>query len=387
MALVLDLDLASREFSLDPYPTYAALRESAPVHHYEPWDMWLVSRYDDVLGLLRDADAFPSVDRVGRFAHGRTIVQMNGREHAFQRRILTPYFRPGQVEKLRLRIEEVSRELIDGFRADGHADLVGRYTNLFALRIIAELLGLPFTEQFHHWAAAIIAFNSNYAGDPEIRAAGERAGGDFRDYVRPVLEERRRNPADDLLSYLTVAEADGEQLDDEAILTFASLTITAGSETTNHTIGNLFLELLADEKQLHQVRDVPGLAVGAFLETMRHSPAIHSVLRTTAADVELAGTTIPAGGTVIALIASGNRDQRRFADPDRFDVTRAEARDHLGFGYARHRCLGSFLAQAEVATAVRHLAELPNLRFAAGELPYSEGSRHRGPTTLPVEFG
>jgi cytochrome P450 len=220
-----------------------------------------------------------------------------------------------------------------------------------------------------------------------VQAAGEAAAAGFREYVRPRIDQRREEPGDDLLSYLISArDGDGVGLDDDAILAFASLMITAGSETTNHTIGNLLVNLLADEEQHQQARRDPRLALGAFFETMRHSSAIQSVMRTTSRDVEVCGETIPAGSTVLALLGAANRDDRRFDNPDRFDIHRDEAQQHLGFGYARHRCLGGFLAQAEVTTAVRHLLALPELRVREGTTPWIEGTRHRGPTELHVEF-
>ena len=383
----LSLDLDSEAFSINPYTTYATLRRQSPVHFYAPWGMWLITRYEDVDDVLRRDAEFPNPDYPGRDAYGRSLLQMNGREHEMHRKLLAPFFAPPNVAKLSGRIEEVADELISAFAGNGEADLVSQFTNLFPLRIIGEVLGIPVGKQFMGWANAFTAYNGNFSNDPAVKAAGLDAVREFRELVAPILAERRANPGEDLLSYLTQTEVDGRRFNDEEILTFAGVLITAGSETTNHTIGNLLVNVLSDESQLALLKENPALVAGAFTETVRHSPPTHSVRRASSKESSVGGHTVPAEARLVVFIGSANRDEQKFEDPDRFDLRRKNARDHLGFSRGPHFCIGSGLGRQEAETAIRlMLRRLPNLRFAPGIPPRIEGARHRRPRTLRVQY-
>lgn len=251
-------------------------------------------------------------------------------------------------------------------------------------------------QRFHGWYTNVIAFLGNLAGDPAVTAAGERTRQEFAEYMIPVIQRRREDPGDDLLSALCAAEVDGVRMSDEDIKAFCSLLLAAGGETTDKAIASVFANLLAHPEQLDAVRRDRSLIDRAFAETLRYTPPVHMIMRQTAGEVELSGGTVPAGATVTCLIGSANRDESRYDDPDRFDLFRDDltsttafsaAADHLAFALGRHFCVGALLARAEVETGVNQLLDaMPELRLADGFSPAEEGVFTRGPASLRVRF-
>ncbi|MFI8930399.1 cytochrome P450 [Streptomyces sp. NPDC053474] len=395
-------DILSAEFAADPYPVYRALREHAPLLWHEPTKSYVVSRYEDVARVFKDKESVFTTDNYDwqlEPVHGRTILQLSGREHAVRRALVAPAFRGSELQDTFLPvIRRNSRELVDAFRDRGSADLVAEYATRFPVNVIADMLGLDKADhaRFHGWYTNVIAFLGNLAGDPEVRAAGERTRVEFAAYMLPVIQRRREEPGDDLLSRLCAAEVDGVRMSDEDIKAFCSLLLAAGGETTDKAIASIFANLLTHPEQLAAVRADRSLIDRAFAETLRHTPPVHMIMRQTAAEVELAGGTVPAGATITCLIGSANRDEERYGDPDRFDLFRDDlttttafsaAADHLAFALGRHFCVGALLARAEVETGVNDLLDaLPDLRLPDGFAPEEHGVFTRGPRTLPVLF-
>ncbi|MFB7186171.1 cytochrome P450 [Streptomyces sp. NPDC056230] len=395
-------DILSPAFAADPYGAYRIMRESAPLIRHEATNSYLVSRYEDVERIFKD--------RAGEFTtenydwqiepvHGRTILQLSGREHAVRRALVAPAFRGAYLqEKVLPVIERNARELIDAFRHTGEADLVDAFATRLPVLVIADMLGLDRADhdRFHDWYTTVIAFLGNLAGDPEVAAAGQRTRREFAEYMIPIIRQRRNTPGDDLLSALCAAEVDGVRMSDEDIKAFCSLLLAAGGETTDKAIASLFANLLAHPEQFAAVREDRSLVERAFAETLRHSPPVHMIMRRTATEVELSGGTVPAGATVTCLIGSANRDESRYREPDRFDVFRSDltgttafsaAADHLAFALGRHFCVGALLARAEVETGVNQLLDaLGELRLADGFTPFEQGVFTRGPRSLPVRF-
>ncbi|MYS49393.1 cytochrome P450, partial [Streptomyces sp. SID6013] len=395
-------DILSPEFAANPYPVYRMMRESAPLIRHEATRSWIVSRYEDVERVFKD--------RAGQFTtenydwqiepvHGRTILQLSGREHAVRRALVAPAFRGSELQERFLPvIERNSRELIDAFRHTGRADLVADYATRFPVNVIADMLGLDKADhdRFHGWYTSVIAFLGNLSGDREVAAAGARTRVEFAEYMIPIIRERREKPGDDLLSTLCAAEVDGVRMSDEDIKAFCSLLLAAGGETTDKAIAGIFANLLAHPEQLAAVREDRSLIPRAFAETLRYTPPVHMIMRQTATDVTLSGGTIPAGATVTCLIGAANRDESRYRDPDRFDIMRDDlttttafsaAADHLAFALGRHFCVGALLAKAEVETGVGQLLDaLPDLRTEDGFEVVERGVFTRGPQSLPVRF-
>ncbi|WP_226484400.1 cytochrome P450 [Streptomyces parvulus] len=395
-------DILSPEFAANPYPVYRAMRESAPLVWHEATRSWIVSRYDDVERVFKDRNGQFTTENYDwqlEPVHGKTILQLSGREHAVRRALVAPAFRGAELQdRFMPVIERNSRELIDAFRDTGRADLVADYATRFPVNVIADMLGLDKADhgRFHGWYTSVIAFLGNLSGDQEVAAAGARTRVEFAEYMLPVIQERRENPGDDLLSTLCAAEVDGVRMSDEDIKAFCSLLLAAGGETTDKAIAGIFANLLSRPEQLAAVREDRTLIPRAFAETLRYTPPVHMIMRQSASEVELSGGTIPAGDTVTCLIGAANRDESRYRDPDRFDIMRDDlttttafsaAADHLAFALGRHFCVGALLAKAEVETGVGQLLDaMPDLRPDDGFDAAERGVFTRGPQSLPVRF-
>ncbi|MGW3954355.1 cytochrome P450 [Streptomyces sp. NPDC004752] len=395
-------DILSPEFAENPYPAYQAMRESAPLIWHDVTESYIISRYEDVERVFKDKNGEFTTENYDwqlEPVHGKTILQLSGREHSVRRALVAPAFRGSDLqEKFLPVIERNSRALIDTFRHTGTADLVHDYASRFPINVIAEMLGLDKSdhERFHGWYTSVIAFLGNLSGDPEVAAAGERTRVEFAEYMIPIIRERRENLGDDLLSTLCAAEVDGVRMSDDDIKAFCSLLLAAGGETTDKAIASIFANLLAHPEQLAAVRADRGLIPRAFAETLRYTPPVHMIMRQSAAEVTLSGGTIPAGATVTCLIGAANRDESRYADPDRFDIFREDlttttafsaAADHLAFALGRHFCVGALLAKAEVEVGVDQLLDaMPDARLADGFDPVEQGVFTRGPQSLPVRF-
>jgi len=393
-------DILSAEFAADPYSAYRVLREHAPLLWHEPTQSYVVSRYVDVERVFRD-EVFTTSNYDWQLepVHGRTILQLSGREHAVRRALVAPAFRGRELqEKFLPVIERNAAELIDGFRTTGTVDLVADFATHFPVNVIVDMLGLDKADhaRFHGWYTSIIAFLSNLSQDPEVTEAGLRTRAEFAEYMIPIVRQRRAHLGDDLLSTLCRAEVDGTQMNDEDIKAFCSLLLTAGGETTDKAVASLFANLLRNPDQLAAVRDDRGLVGRAFAETLRHTPPVHMIMRQPAEDVELSGGVVPAGSTVTSLIGSANRDERRYRDPDTFDIFRDDldadtafsaAAGHLAFALGRHFCVGALLAKTEVEVATNRLLDaMPDVRLADGFEVAERGVFTRGPASLPLVF-
>lgn len=393
-------DILSPAFAADPYASYRVMREQYPLIWHEGMQSYIVSRYADVEKAFKDP-VFTSDNYDWQLepVHGRTILQMGGREHSVRRALVAPAFRGKELqEKFLPVIERNARELIEAFAADGSADLVAQFATWFPINVIVDMLGLPREDhaRFHGWYTSIIGFLGNLTQDPEVTAAGLRTREELAAYMIPVIQERRANPGDDLLSALCTAEIDGTTMSDEDIKAFVSLLLAAGGETTDKAIAGVFRNLLANPDQLAAVRADRELIPAAFAETLRFTPPVHMIMRQPSADVELSGGTVTAGKTVTCLIGSANRDGERYADADRFDVFRQDlttanafsaAADHLAFALGRHFCVGALLAKAEIEVGVNQLLDaLPDLALAEGETAEEQGLFTRGPASLRVTF-
>ncbi|MEV6591916.1 cytochrome P450 [Streptomyces acidicola] len=395
-------DILSPEFAADPYPAYQVMRERAPLIWHEAMQSYIISRYEDVERVFKDKSGEFTTDNYTwqlEPVHGKTILQLSGREHAVRRALVAPAFRGSDLEaKFLPVIERNSRELIDAFRHTGSADLVTDYATRFPVNVIADMLGLDKADhdRFHRWYTTVIAFLGNLSGDPEVTAAGERTREEFAEYMFPIIRERRENLGDDLLSTLCAAEVDGVNMSDEDIKAFCSLLLAAGGETTDKAIAGIFVNLLLHPEQLAAVREDRSLISRAFAETLRYTPPVQMIMRQSATEVEFSGGTVPPGATVTCLIGAANRDGDRYQDPDRFDIFRDDlttstafsaAADHLAFALGRHFCVGALLAKAEVETGVGQLLDaMPDVRLADGFDPVEQGVFTRGPQTVPVRF-
>jgi len=369
----------------DPYPMFAGLRATSPVFRVEQGrrETYLVTRYDDVAAVLRDNDLFSShanAEGVGPVM-GRTIIEMDGKEHQKHRQIIQYAFHFKSIAAIESFMSETVHRLIDRFVGDGHANLVEQFTETFPIRVIAKIAGVPIEDfdQFKRWALDIIAFTVN----PQRGLAASQA---VKEFLLPIIAERRRNPTDDVVSRMATGEVDGQRLSDEEVVSFLRLLLPAGAETTFRLIGSTIFALLKHREQYEEVIGDRSLVSAAIEETLRWETPVLFVGRETTRETELAGVKLPERVWVTPVVASANRDERHFPDPDRFDIHRG-ADDHLSFGGGRHFCLGYHLAKMEAKIAVDALLErLPNMRFDVEQPSQIVGLAFRSPKSLHVHF-
>ena len=379
----------------DPYGELARMRHEQPVQrldmsampHEESKPVFLVYRYDDIAQMLRDNETFSSkivIDAFGDSLGKHVMLGMDEPQHRRHRSLVSAAFSQKALARWEHElVERVANELIDRFAERGRADLVREFTFPYPTQIIAGLLGLPREDypQFQRWSISLLSLLVN-------RERGLAASQALRDYFVPILEARRREPREDLISRLADAEIDGERLSDEEIFSFLRLLLPAGVETTYRSTGNLLFGLLSNPRQLDAVRSDRSLIPQAIEEAIRWEPPLLMITRVATRDTELGGVPIPAGSAVMPMLGSANREGDRYPDPDRFDIFR-EANAHISFGLGVHVCLGTHLARLEMRVALNRLFDrLPDLRLdPAGDDPHIRGHVFRSPTSLPVLFG
>jgi cytochrome P450 len=382
--------------SRDPWPELARKRRHEPVskgltippdvlpEDFSPEPEWIAYRYDDCSRILRDPKTFTSTgyDTTIGMVMGHVILGMDDPEHRTHRNLVAHAFREKALARWEPEfIGPIIDELIDGFAADGEADLVRQLTFEFPVRVIARLLGLPEEDfpQFHRWGIELIGLVADI--DRGI-AASESLGR----YFAGIVAERRAEPADDVISDLVSAEVEGEQLSDEAIYSFLRLLLPAGAETTYRSSGNLLYLLLTHPEQLEAVRADRSLLPQAIEEGLRCEPPLLTIARTTTCEVELSGVTIGPGEVITTHIGSANHDETRWEDPEAFDIFRPPL-PHIAFAHGPHMCLGMHLARLETRALLQRVFDrLPDLALQTGTDPYIRGDVFRSPTALPVVF-
>jgi cytochrome P450 len=372
----------------DVHSVYAQLRKDDPVHWMKaPLSSGVfVSRFADVHTVLKDDETFSSRSNGERgiaLVMGRTLIGMDGREHLRHRALITPSLAPralrGDFPKL---VDRIAHDLIDGFAGKGAADLVAEFTFVYPLRVFTEILGLPTDDvrTFHNWAIDL----SHVAKDPQ---RGLASSAKMKDYLAPVVADKRAHPSDDLISKVANAEVDGVRLTDEEVISFLRLLVIAGAETTYHLLGNALIALLRDPDLLELVRADRGRIAALLDETLRWESPVQIVTRETVEDTALSGVAIPSGTDVIVGIGSANRDEGRFPEAGRFDIDR-QGEPHIAFGFGKHYCAGSRFALLEATVALDALLDrLPDLRADASTDPSRVvGIAFRSPDHLRVRF-
>ena len=399
------LGLFSPAFMADPYPLYAAMRQGQRRLSIGPLELWLLSRYDDVLSAFKRPEIFsstafreqrPELMRPGlsaetlrelhevMLAEVPIVLNSDPPEHGRYRGILNRGFTPREIGGMEPRIREITNRLIDDLIAKGSpSDLVRDLTIPLPVTIIAELLGVDpgMHGAFKRWSDAFVNQASRTAPvGPMIAAMRE-----FNEYFAAEIERRQTHPSDDLISKLVHTETAEGRLTSREILAFSRLLLVAGNETTTNLVGNAMIALLSNPEQLERVRAEPALIPNLVEETLRFDPPVQGLPRLAVRDVEVGGEKIPAGARVMLMIGSANRDPARFPDPDRFDVTR-DTTGHLGLGFGIHFCLGSHLARLESRCVLEAIVtRLANIRLA-GPTPRNPNPILRGPATLPLDF-
>jgi cytochrome P450 len=375
----------------DPYPKYRELRDRAPLHHCARSGAWTVSRYEDVVAVLKDTEAFSSKTRggqmdsalgelgitarlrlLGRFLmqmrvtpwearRARMLIQEDGAIHLKMRDLVNRGFTPRRILRLEERVHGLVAECLDGLETRGDFDLVHELNIPLPVTVIAELLGVEAERHtdFKRWSDQIISGATGSGIERPFESGVLEAMAELRGYLRPIVRQRRQAPADDLISTLVEAEIGGEGLSDYEIFLFVLLLLVAGNETTTNLLGNAVDALLAHPEALARVASDPSRVPALVEETLRYDGPVQFITRRTTCEVVLHEQTIPPNAPVVVLLGSANRDERRFPDPDRFDLDR-DTRGHVAFGFGAHFCLGASLARLEASAALAALVpELP----------------------------
>jgi cytochrome P450 len=399
------VDLFDPAFKADPYPTYSELRSSAPVHRITLPDgrgVWLVTRHEDVLAVFKDERfvknwrkvltpeqlaQIPPIPEVME-PLSANMLDTDPPDHRRLRALVSKAFTPRLIEHMRPRVQEIADTLLDAVQDRGEMDLIDDYAFPLPITVIAELLGVPAEDRnsFREWSDAAVSGDTSREHLEKVLIPNMQA---FIDYLRQMFEEKRRNPAEDLVSALVRAEEAGDQLSEDELLGMVFLLLVAGHETTVNLIGNGVLALLQHPDQLEKLRADPSLIRDAVEELLRFDgPVETSTERFAREDVRIGETVIPRGEMVLVVIAAADRDPDRFPDPDALDITRSDNK-HLAFGKGIHHCLGAPLARMEgqiaISTLLRRMPEL-RLKGSPESLSWRPGMVLRGLQGLPVEF-
>jgi cytochrome P450 len=395
----LDFDPLEPDFGDDPYAYYERLRRQGAVHWLPP-GLWLVTRYDDCLALLRDerlssdpsrADIFQAllppgwgqgsaVDRVT----SKLLLFMDPPDHTRLRSLVQAAFSRRAVEELRPRVEAVTVDLLDQL-SDG-SDLITEFAYPLPIIVIAELLGVPVEDRdrFGTWSKDLVQMVAVDDPDSEIIPRANETMEQFLDYFRCLVAERRRAPRDDLLTDLIEAEDRGHRLTEDELMATCVLLLVAGHETTANLIGNGTLALLRHPLELDRFRTNPGLASSAVEELLRFDSPIQATARTTLEDIDIAGKSVGENERVVLLLGSSNRDPDVFDEPDALRLDRTP-NSHLSFGGGIHFCLGAPLARLEARIALPALLErFPKISLQSEELEWRQTFPIRGLVSLPI---
>ena len=384
---------AELDFSVDDIPdmhrVLAELRAESPVievrHLGEP--AWAIVGYELLRDALRDEETFPSAAAYSKHtdpAVGRTLNSMQGAEHHRNRAIVSPVFRKQKTASYReSMLAPICHQLIDAFEGRREVELWSEYTHLFPMIVIMQLLGLPWHEYetLERWANALFTFPT----DPD---GALRAKRELTEYLSRVVEQRRADPTDDLVSTLVTGEFHGRTLSDEEIFSFLRLLFPAGTHNTTNGMSSLLFAVISDPERFERVRDDLDARDWAVEETLRWEPPVGNLpRRASAAGGEWGGVEIPPDAAMIYSFAAAGRDPAMYPHPDRFDLDR-HAEETLTFGLGEHFCSGAALARDEMRVVLDVLLErVREVRLVDPAAARPRGAMLRGPRELRVEIG
>jgi cytochrome P450 len=402
MVTVINDDLFTSEAIADPYTYFRRLREEDPVHWNEKYGVWIITRYDDVVWLVRHPELFSSevfkrdprepyppiqesdlgmVNFVRAF-FGDFFIQHDRPEHTEMRRVVHGYFTPKSMERWRSLVQSAITDLLDQAEAQGRMDVMRDFATPLPLLVIAQMLGMPWQDRkFLRELSEKLIFIGR--GEPDrMQPTGEAIHG-LVEYLSPIVAERLARPGDDLLSVLASGEARGVYTRNE-VLANAVLLLLAGHETTINLICNGALAFIRHPDQWALLQRNPALAERATEECLRYDPPVKSLQRLAVQDLELDGKIIRALDRARWFITAANRDPQKFSEPDKFDITR-NPNLHIAFGSGIHHCLGATLARVEGQEAFKALVQrFPALQLETEALEYQPSITFRSLKSLPV---
>jgi cytochrome P450 len=384
-----------------PYPAYAGLREVHPVHWMESMGAFAVARYDDVMSVLKRPEEFssarnsgpgaatnlarrvavdPSYDqRVRDCAARRTAIAENSPvlvnadppKHSRQRKLMNRTFAPSRVAEMVPDIQALTDQLVDQFAGRGSADLMIELAIPLPMTVITRALGIDGivdNQRLKRWSDSFVQANGNPSLTTEEISELFSSMNECYDFFTEQLQDRQRDPREDLLNQIAHAKIGDEELTFNEQLQISTMLMIAGNETTTSLIGSAMLMLLRDAELLQRLKADADLILPFIEEALRLEPPTQGQFRIAVADTEVGGIAIPAGSFLWLLYGSGNRDDEAFQEPDEVAFDRIDGRPHLSFGGGPHFCLGSNLARTEAKIAIETLLRrLPDITLAPGE--------------------
>jgi len=401
------LPLRSKGGLENPFAIYALLRTvrpvmKMPIEGYDGPGVWFLTRYHDVHDALRDPRFLvdrmratiirENVERLPAFLQQttqglRSMLTMDPPDHTRVRKLVNKAFTPRRIESLRGHIETIVDELLAPVMNVGQMDVIDTLAAPLPAIVIAELLGVPSEDhrQFKSWASEIVAT----LGQPTLgarRAAAAPAMQKLFGYLSEIIADRRKEPRDDLISAMVLAQEEDDALSDMELLATSNLLLIAGHETTTNLIGNGLLALLREPDELERLRGNMTLLPTAIEELLRYDGPVQATVRVAREDLEIDGYQIEEGSLVLVGIGAANHDPAVFNEPERLDIGR-DPNPHLAFGFGAHFCLGAPLARLEGEIALRVLLErFPNLTLATEAPEFRSNPVLRGLVSLPVFY-
>ncbi|MFK8020559.1 MAG: cytochrome P450 [Pseudomonadales bacterium] len=337
----------------NPYPIYQKWREETPIWWAEDINAWVISRYDDVRGVLKDAQLFSSnsMGEMQEQAMALPLLTDDPPRHTQLRAIVNKAFTSRTLKQMEVEVAELVEEMLDEIAGQNVVDISSSFTIPLPVVIIARLMGIPtdLKDDFKRWSDALTGTGEATSLEdrlPDIMAMAE--------YFQSVITDRRANPGDDLISAVVQAKVEEDFLVDQDIVGFCILLLIAGNETTTNLLSNLLNHLADDPETWNELRSDPGKIDAAAEEILRFDGPVHWVNRKATADTEFHGQTVKAGDAVYAILGSANRDAAHYDKPDEFRLDRGRA-DHHTFGHGIHFCIGAPLARMEARYALEGL--------------------------------
>ena len=378
-----------KRFREDPYPVLAELRRRDPVHHDGVFHQYLFTRHDDVMAILRDRDMWSdprkgnpgtfSREILGRFDEEPSMLLMDDPDHRRLRDLVKRSFTPRAIERWRPRVRGVVDRILNAIEAD-EFDLIAQVAKPIPTVVIAEMLGIDpgMHERFKQWSDTSVRVAFSPVPDEAAQAAAGLARDALDQFFRGEIEKRRSHPGSDLISDLVRAEAEGDRLCDDEIVSTCDLLLLAGNLTTTDLIGNGVKALLDHPQEMSKLRARPELMPGAVEEVLRYDSPVVSSGRIAHRDMEIGGVKIAQGETLGVSLAAANRDPAIYPNPDNFDIERDDTH-HQAFGGGRHICLGAHLTRLEAQETFKALLlRFPGLCLGAGGFEYAAVPSFRG---------
>ena len=393
LAALLDPDVLG-----NPYPLYHRLRSESPVH----WDpllrVWVVTRYEDVIRVLRDFSAqrtpTPAQLTLMGLAALNPVAQvmvkqmlfLDPPDHTRVRGIASAAFTPARVEGLRSHIREIVRNLLKPVASNGHMNVIADLAEPLPCIVTAEMLGVPVEDhrQLKLWSQDFAEILGNFQHNPDHVQRILKCTEEMTAYFRAAMRSDKLRP-EGLVNSLKNAELQGDRLTEEEVVANCIITMVGGQETTTNLLGNGVLALIRNPGELAKLRANPSLIPSAVEELLRFESPTQYTARIAANDTELGGKQIRQKQAVFAVLGAGNRDPERFPDPDRLDLGRPDNK-HLAFGWGAHFCFGAPLARIEAQLAFEELLLLENWALATDKLTWRTNLALRGLTALPITF-